>query len=135
MDAPITLYYAAALSLLLLVLSLRIVRLRRRHQVGIGSGGVAELQRAVRVQANFCEYVPLAVVLLALAEASTDLPGGVVHGFGVALLTGRVLHASGLGRSAGATRGRVMGTLLTWLVLGLTAIVAVVAGLLGAASG
>lgn len=109
--------YAAALTLLLLALSLQVVRLRWRHRVGLGSGQVAELERAIRVQANFCEYVPLALLLLALLAASGAASATLLHALATALLVGRVLHALGLGRSAGPSQARKIGTLLTWLVL------------------
>jgi len=111
------LLYAALLALVLLALSYNVVRLRRRHQIGIGTGGNEELARAVRAQANFCEYVPLALLLLALIEFSARAPGWSLHLLGFALVVGRVLHGFGLARSSGASKGRVAGTLLTWLVL------------------
>lgn len=111
------LLYAALLALVLLALSYNVVRLRRRHQVGIGTGGNEELARAVRAQANFCEYVPLALVLLALVEFSARAPAWSLHLLGASLVVGRVLHGIGLNRSSGASKNRVLGTLLTWLVL------------------
>lgn len=123
MPPAITLLYAGISALILLGLSARVVGLRRKHQVGIGTGSVTALERAVRAQANFTEYVPLALLLIALLELN-GLGAVVIHGFGVVLVIGRVLHARGLNRSAGTSAGRFIGTLLTWLVLlaaGLTA--------------
>jgi len=112
-----------------------VVRLRQRHEVGIGTGSVQALERAVRVQANFCEYVPLALLVLALIEFGSSVPVWVLHALGLALLVGRVAHALGLNRSAGASRARVLGTLLTWIVLVLGAGVAVAAALLSMSGG
>jgi len=112
----ITAGYAGLCGLLLIVLSYRVVRLRRRLKVGIGTGGQEELARAIRVQGNFTEYVPLILVLLALAEIQ-GLTGWAMHLAGAALVFGRVLHAWGLGQSAGRSPGRFVGTSLTWLVL------------------
>lgn len=125
MPYSITLLYAGLSGLLLLVLSFQVVGLRRKHQVGLGSGGEPELERVVRVHANFCEYVPLALLLLLVLELSTALPALVLHTLGTLLIAGRVLHAVGLRRSAGVSRGRFVGTLLTWLMLLVSALLAV----------
>lgn len=117
MYPSIVLIYASLLALLLIGLSYNVVRLRRRHQVGIGTGSVQALERAVRAHANFCEYVPLALLLLGLIELGGKVPGWMLHILGLALLAGRIAHAQGLNRSAGASRARVVGTALTWGVL------------------
>lgn len=117
MYSSVVLLYTSLLALLLLVLSYNVVRLRQKHQVGIGTGTVQPLERAVRVQANFCEYVPMALLLLGLIEIGGNVPAWAMHVLGMLLLIGRVAHAFGLSRSAGASRGRVAGTVLTWTVL------------------
>jgi len=117
MYSSITLMYTSLLALLLIGLSYNVVRLRRQFQVGIGTGSVQPLERAVRAHANFCEYVPIALLLLVLIEIGGDAPGWALHVLGALLLFGRLAHAVGLSRSAGATRARVIGTVLTWSVL------------------
>lgn len=67
---PITTGYAALLALLLLALSMRVVDGRRRFGVNLGDGGNAAMQRRIRAHANFIEYVPLLLILLALLEAA-----------------------------------------------------------------
>jgi len=129
MHSSVVLLYTGLHALLLIALSWNVVRLRQRHEVGIGTGSVHALERAVRVQANFCEYVPLALLLLALIEFGSNVPAWALHVLGLALLVGRVAHALGLSRSAGASRARVVGTLLTWIVLVLGAAVGVAAAL------
>lgn len=129
MQSSVVLLYAGLHALLLIALSWNVVRLRQRHQVGIGTGSVQALERAVRVQANFSEYVPLALLVLALIEFGSNAPVWVLHVLGIALLAGRIAHALGLNRSAGASRARVVGTLLTWIVLVLGAGVAVATAL------
>ncbi|MFP4207841.1 MAG: MAPEG family protein [Wenzhouxiangella sp.] len=113
----ITLFYAGLSGLLLLALSWQVVALRRRFKVGLGTGSQPELERVVRVHANFCEYVPLALLILLTLELSGALPAVLLHALGVALVLGRFLHAWGLSRTAGVSRGRFIGTLLTWLML------------------
>ena len=83
--------------LLLLVLSLLVVRQRQRHKVALGDGGVPELAQAIRAFGNATEYVPAAMVgiaVLALVEA----PPLAIHLTGLFLFTGRLLHGFGLFR-------------------------------------
>jgi uncharacterized membrane protein YecN with MAPEG domain len=100
--------------LLLLTLSLLAVRQRQRHKVMLGDEGVPELAQAIRAFGNATEYIPPALVgiaVLALVEA----PPLAIHLAGVILFAGRVLHAVGLSGSGGATFPRAIGMLLTWI--------------------
>ncbi len=113
---PVSFLYAALLGLLLIALSTTVVLARRRFRVGLGTGNDAGMEQAVRVQANFTEYVPFAVLLLMVAEI-TGLPAAAVHGAGIVLVASRVVHAWGLSHSPGRTFGRFYGTAGTWLVI------------------
>lgn len=117
----VTALYAGLGGLVLLGLAFRVIRLRWKHQVGIGSGGHEDLARAIRVQGNFVEYAPLTLLLLALAE-SLGLPAWLLHGCGGALVAGRLLHAQGLSASARRTPGRFIGMNLTFLALSVLAL-------------
>lgn len=119
-----TLLIAGLHGLLLLALLLPIVRLRRGRRVGLGDGGDRELLRRIRVHANFVEYVPMLLVLLALLELG-GLDRRLVLALGGLLLLARLAHAHGLGRSEGYSAGRYWGTLLTWIVLLLGSLLAV----------
>lgn len=112
-----SLFYTGLLGLLLIALSVNVVLARRRYRVRLGVGTEEGMQQAVRVHANFTEYVPLAVVLLVLCEMLADLPTVAVHAAGIVLVTSRVMHAWGLARSPGTTFGRFYGTAGTWLVI------------------
>ena len=116
MSLTITALYASLAGLLLLVLSFRVVRSRRKLSVGLGDGGQESLLRAQRAQANFTEYVPIALILLAVAESQV-LTGWLLHTAGAVLLLARLLHAWGLSQSSGRSFGRYWGTLLTWVVI------------------
>jgi uncharacterized membrane protein YecN with MAPEG domain len=118
----VTPLYAALCAILLIVLSLRVARLRNKLKVALGDGGERALQKAIRVQGNFVEYVPLALLLLFLLELSRQAPFWVLHLLGAALLLGRLLHAIGLSRTAGLSFGRMAGTILT---LGMSLITAI----------
>lgn len=124
----VTLVVAGLHGLLLLVLLLPIVKLRRGRKVGIGDGGDRELMRRIRVHANFVEYVPMLLVLLALLELG-GLDRRVVGVLGTLLFAGRLLHARGLGRSEGYSKGRYWGTLATWSVLLAASLAAIALGL------
>jgi uncharacterized membrane protein YecN with MAPEG domain len=113
---PVSFLYAGLLGLLLIALSAHVVLARRHYRVRLGTGTEEGLQQAVRVQANFAEYVPFAVLLLVFAEI-TGLPTAAVHGAGILLVASRLLHAAGLARSPGRSFGRFYGTAGTWLVI------------------
>lgn len=105
--------YAALLGLIFVVLSLRTIRLRRRHRVAVGDGGNAELRRAMRVHANFAEYAPLALLLIFFVEHD-GVEMLLVHALGSALLAGRLLHAWGVSQDRENFRYRVSGMILTF---------------------
>ena len=112
----ITLLFASLHAVLLLALIAPISRHRHQHGIGLGSGGDPVLARKIRAHANFVEFVPMALLLLALLELS-GLRAAWLWGFGTALLLARVMHAIGLSRHAGYSIGRFWGTVLTVLVL------------------
>ena len=117
MNFTITLFYAGLSGLLLLALSFQVVALRRRFQVGLGTGEQPQLERVIRVHANFCEHVPLALLILLTLELSAAFPSLLLHALGLALVVGRVLHAWGLSQTAGVSKGRFIGTLMTWSMI------------------
>lgn len=116
MSAPVTTLFAALLALLYFALSLWVIRLRQTLRIGIGDGGNHEIKRVIRVHANFGEYVPMALILMFLAEQAGARGETVVAG--AMLLTGRLAHAFGLSRNAGVSIGRFGGTTLTFLAFG-----------------
>ena len=117
MELTITPMYAAMLGIILLVLSIRVVAVvRAKGNVGYGDGGNPDFTPVVRGQANFIEYVPLALILIAFAEA-----GGTsstwIHAMGGGLVVARILHPIGLTTQPGINPFRFVGTNLTWIVL------------------
>ncbi len=109
--------YAALIGFLLAYLSIRVIRLRRRLKVAIGAGGEAAIERAARVQANFSEYVPMALILLLLAEIQGGGSPLVLHAIGLALVVGRAAHAFGVSQAAGDYRWRTLGMTLTFFAI------------------
>lgn len=121
----VTSLYAALLALLLVVLTVAVVRVRRGERIGIGTGGSERLARAVRVHANFTEYVPMALLLLLLLEVCGS-DRALLHAFGILLVVARVLHAIGLSRNAGTSFGRLAGAGLTFLLIAAMALLLLV---------
>jgi uncharacterized membrane protein YecN with MAPEG domain len=109
-------YYAAALGLLYVLLAVRVIRARNEHRVALGTGGVAALERRIRVHGNFAEYVPFALLLLAFAELRGVAPL-LLNGLAICLVLGRLLHAWGVSDPAENTRLRVAGMVLTFAAL------------------
>ena len=114
---PITALYASLLAPLFLLLTGRVIRARRAVRVAVGDGGDAGLARRMRVHANFAEYVPLALLLLALAE-SLGTQAWLLHGLGIALLAGRISHAFGMSQSDENFTFRVAGVMATFWMIG-----------------
>ncbi len=117
---PIVSGYAALLALLFVVLSVRTIRLRRQNRIAIGDAGDARMQRAIRVHANFAEYVPLALLLIFFVETD-NASSWLVHVLGLVLTAGRMAHAWGVSQAKEDFRFRVAGMMATFAVLGLTA--------------
>jgi uncharacterized membrane protein YecN with MAPEG domain len=91
----ITSAYLGILALLYLVLGLQVSRLRRGHRVLFGDGDNIKLRSAIRAHANFVEYVPLIVLMVAMLEIS-GMPAMPVHLLMGALLVARLLHPLGM---------------------------------------
>ncbi len=108
--------YAALNGLILAVLSAMVMRARLKHQVLIGDGGVEALVLAQRAHGNAVEYIPITLILMG-ALAAMDGSAILLHAIGAALTVGRLLHGFALSRSAGATKGREIGIVLTFLAL------------------
>ena len=117
---PVTSLFAALLTLLYIVLAIRIIRLRWRERVGIGTGESLPLKAAVRVHGNFAEYVPLGLILLLLMEVNgaSEL---LLFAMGGLLFVARIFHAIGLTKSIGVSIYRTIGVLGTFSMLLLSA--------------
>ncbi|HKZ97257.1 MAG TPA: MAPEG family protein [Hyphomicrobiaceae bacterium] len=117
---PVTALYAALLAALFLLLSSRVIAQRREARVEIGHGESPQLLRRMRVHANFAEYVPFALLLIALAE-SLKAPHAFLHLLGLVLLAARLIHAYGLSQTPHILRLRMLGVTLTFGVIGVAA--------------
>lgn len=112
----ITPAYAGLLGLMLVVLSWRIMRMRAKLEVMAGDGGEKDLNVAVRIQGNFIEYVPMALLLILFSEALGWKPL-VIHALGVTLIFARLAHVHGMSKKNAAGMGRKFGARLTFFVI------------------
>lgn len=126
MSVKITALTALPLSLLFIFLSIRVINLRKAVQAAFGDGGDPRLARAIRVHANFAEYVPLALILLGLAEVN-GAPSWALGGLGAVLVAGRAAHAWGVSQPKENFRFRVAGMTATFAVLAVAVGLAVLA--------
>lgn len=113
--------YAGLLGLWVLFLTARVILYRRSAKISLGDGASPEMSLRVRCHGNAVETVPLALILLALTEVS-GAPGWVVHGLGLMLLTGRLLHGAYFFGGAKVLALRVTGMGLTEIAMGLCAL-------------
>ncbi|KSB91725.1 hypothetical protein AS593_06800 [Caulobacter vibrioides] len=110
-DLPITSLFAGGFALALVGLSLMVTLRRVKTTILLGEGDDVSLRRRVRAQANFIEYVPLGIIVLALMELQ-GLPAVAILSLGIALAVGRLLHAIGMYRDTPVLRG--LGILATY---------------------
>jgi uncharacterized membrane protein YecN with MAPEG domain len=112
----ITAIIASILTLIFVKLSFAVIGLRRKNQIGLGSGGHDDLERAIRAQGNFAEYVPLGIILIACLELN-GAPWWLVVIPGITLIVGRVIHAKGIRVPPPDFSKRVLGMKFTFITL------------------
>lgn len=113
----VTALYGSLNAMFNIALAGMVVRHRGKSGVSLGEGspeqkGVKELALAIRIHANNAEFVPLAIVMMLLAELCGGSPF-VLHIAGGVLLLSRVLHVIGMPRPA-PNVFRVAGVAGTW---------------------
>ncbi len=87
----ITPVYAGFLAFVYLYLTYSVIRLRRQKQLSVGDGGDPSFLRKMRAHGNFAEYVPMALLLMAMAEF-LGAGAALLHAIGGLLLAGRLAH-------------------------------------------
>ena len=92
----------------LFVLSMRVINNRVRAQVNLLDGRDEALTRAMRAHGNFAEYVPFALLLMALAEIQGG-SGLFMHVLGTVLIVCRLSHAYALTATTGQNPFRFIG--------------------------
>ena len=91
----VTAFFAGLLAFIYIGLSINVIRGRYGARIALGDGGDKAMIRKIRTHANFAEYVPLALVLMALDELNGK-PQWLLYIFGVALVIARLSHAYSL---------------------------------------
>jgi uncharacterized protein len=108
-------FYAALNGLIMLVLSILVVRARVTTQTLIGDEGKPAMAAPLRAHANNTEYVPMALILMWALTTPLGASIWLIHGVGVPLTVGRILHAIGLSKTTGNSTARFLGMILTWI--------------------
>jgi uncharacterized membrane protein YecN with MAPEG domain len=112
----VTTLYAGIFGLLYIAFSAYVIKGRFQYQVGLGDGGNDNMAKRIRAHANFIEYVPLALILILLAEfeGTSEI---VIHMLGVTLIAGRLSHAMKLLDLVSLPKGREAGMVITFAVI------------------
>jgi uncharacterized membrane protein YecN with MAPEG domain len=111
---PVTSFFVALAAVALAALGFFVASSRFRRRVSFGDKGDNVMVRRIRTHGNFAEYVPLALLALALIEYQSA-PKWQVWALGGALALSRALHAGGI--LAGILSLRSSGIILTFLML------------------
>lgn len=127
----ITSLYAGLLGIIYLGLTFFTIKGRFKHSVSLGYGGVNDMEKRVRMHANFAEYVPFTVLLIFLSEMG-NVTAIVIHAMGATLIFGRLLHAFGLYGVSPIKNSRSIGMVLTLSVILSASIASLFAYFLGA---
>ena len=114
MPITITALYAGILALIVIALAINVTVHRVKLRVPLGDGGNPQMRRMIRLHGNAAEYIPLAVVLMAIYELNGGGHLGL-HIVGLALVTGRVVQTWGMWATDMTNIGRQIGQSLTWL--------------------
>jgi uncharacterized membrane protein YecN with MAPEG domain len=108
--------YSSLLALIFIILTVRVIRLRRSQKISIGDGGNFALQKAIAAQANFCQSCPIFLILFLITEFN-DVNSIILHCCGVIMLLGRALHAYGINQEKENFFFRVGGMIATFTAL------------------
>lgn len=120
MVLPITLTIAALCGIINLWLAVRVTRRRLTAKVLMGDGGDSVMVARGRSHANFTEYAPFVLILMALVELAR---GGSpwLWVLGAVFVLARIAHPIGMDRPA-PNPFRAGGTMLTFLVLAILSV-------------
>lgn len=112
----ITGFYTALLGLILLWLMYVVIYKRMKYKVGLGDGGIRDMEQSIRAHANFVEVVPFLLIIMFLLETQGMYPW-FLHFFGSTLILARVIHALGLYSSPYRSKGRVTGIVICQILM------------------
>jgi hypothetical protein len=117
MILPITLTIAAAATLLNMWIARRVGAARLAYKVSIGDGGNLAVAARMRAHANYVEYTPFFLILLALIELAAG-PKTWLWAVAAVYMLARIAHAFGMDRPhPDKLKLRMIGILVTMAVL------------------
>lgn len=126
MHLMVTLTTAGLLGLVYFILTVRVVQVRGKLKVNLGDGGDDTLLSRIRAHANFAEYAPFILVVLAVLELAVVSPW--LWAIGLGLVAVRVSHAIGMAMPA-PNPFRIVGAAGTWIIMVGASIWALILGL------
>ncbi len=113
MNMPVvTALYAGLLGLLSIAIASVATVTRTRLKIAVGDGDNREMLLAMRRHANFVEWTPFALLLIALLEMNIALKTPI-HILGAVLFISRLAHALSLREDTMKGTGRLLGTVGT----------------------
>lgn len=112
MTPVITATYAALVAVFYVAMSFHVIVTRAKTDVLVGDGGNRRMLVAIRRHGNMAEYVPFALLMMALAEI-LGLGSAWLHVCGIALIAGRLIHPFGVTEKNSPLAPRVVGVLAT----------------------
>jgi len=119
---PVTPLFAAILAIVYICLSVGVIKQRLGKNISIGSAGDTELEKVMRIHANFAEYVPISLILMWFIEIIT-YSSSLVFILGCVLLVSRLAHVIGLNDTANKMMYRRVGMIGTFAVILISSIV------------
>lgn len=115
----LTLLYAALLTLIGIFLAIRSTqqRVAKEPHVVLGTGDNFKLLQASRALSNLVEYSLFFIILLFLLETIAQIPTLAIGILGDVFILARIFHAYGITRPTAISNFRLIGFVLTILVL------------------
>jgi uncharacterized membrane protein YecN with MAPEG domain len=113
--------YAGLLGLMSIAIGFPIGQLRGKLKVSLGDGGDQRLLLAIRRHGNFMEWVPFALLLIALLEIN-GVAKLAIHALAAGLVLARLFHAVGLKHDSIEGVGRLVGAAGTALIVVISSI-------------
>jgi uncharacterized membrane protein YecN with MAPEG domain len=116
MAVPVVALYGALNAFINIGLAAGVSRARGKEKVSLGHGDSPAMLRSMRAHGNNAEFVPLALVMLLIAE----LMGGTslwLHVLGGSLTVARIAHPIGIHQEKSPNAARFLGTAVTWVMI------------------
>ncbi len=110
-----TALYAGVLAIISIALGFMVGQRRAKAGISLGDGGDKGLLAAVRRHANFTEFVPMIVVMLAMIELN-GAPKLWIHILGGVLVLARIIHPLGITADSMSSPFRTVGAMLTAVI-------------------